>query len=103
MKDISQKPDHETMWKVECELNQSLQSQLKQKDEEILRLRYRSLTEACGEMKMLYESEIFRVTEQLKEKDEELKRARNIIKDLLVDLTDNAHEQAEIYLEKTRK
>lgn len=40
---------------------------------------------------------------QLKQKDEALKRARNIIKDLLVDLTDNAHEQAEIYLEKHKE
>jgi len=29
MKDLSQKPDYEMMWKVECELNKELQEQNK--------------------------------------------------------------------------
>lgn len=30
MKELSQKPDYETMWKVECELNKKLQEQNKE-------------------------------------------------------------------------
>lgn len=38
MKDLSQKPDYETMWKVECELNKELQEQNKKVNELIVKI-----------------------------------------------------------------
>ena len=38
MKELSQNPDYETMWKVECELNKELQEQNKKVNELIVKI-----------------------------------------------------------------
>lgn len=38
MKELSQKPDYEMMWKVECELNKELQEQNKKANELLVKI-----------------------------------------------------------------
>lgn len=64
MSELSQKPDYEMMWKVECELNKKLQEENKTMREALESISKNSCCEPCQEAKLVAREALAKLNEK---------------------------------------